>query len=119
MTNSRLTDPEVLEWRFPVLLEDFSIRRGSGGDGRYRGGDGVVRRVRFLAPMTAAILSGHRVIPPYGMSGGDPGTVGRNRVERVDGTVVELSGSEELAMGAGDLFTIETPGGGGYGTAGN
>ncbi|MET0117639.1 MAG: hydantoinase B/oxoprolinase family protein [Sedimenticola sp.] len=119
MTNSRLTDPEVLEWRFPVLLEDFSIRRGSGGDGRYRGGDGVVRRVRFLAPMTAAILSGHRVIPPYGMSGGDPGRVGRNAVERVDGTVVELSGSEELAMGAGDLFTIETPGGGGYGTAGN
>ncbi|MES9961492.1 MAG: hydantoinase B/oxoprolinase family protein [Sedimenticola sp.] len=119
MTNSRLTDPEVLEWRFPVLLEDFSIRRGSGGDGRYRGGDGVVRRVRFLAPMTAAILSGHRVIPPYGMSGGDPGTVGRNAVERVDGTVVELSGSEELAMDAGDLFTIETPGGGGYGTAGN
>ncbi|MET0048045.1 MAG: hydantoinase B/oxoprolinase family protein [Sedimenticola sp.] len=117
MTNSRLTDPEVLEWRFPVLLEDFSIRRGSGGDGRYRGGDGVVRRVRFLAPMTAAILSGHRVIPPYGMSGGDPGTVGRNRVERVDGTVEELSGSEELTMGAGDLFTIETPGGGGYGAA--
>jgi 5-oxoprolinase (ATP-hydrolysing) len=88
MTNSRLTDPEVLEWRFPVLLEDFHIRRGSGGKGRHRGGDGVVRRIRFLEAMTAAILSGHRVIPPYGMAGGAPGALGRNSVERKGGSVL-------------------------------
>jgi 5-oxoprolinase (ATP-hydrolysing) len=117
MTNSRLTDPEVLEWRFPVLLESFAIRRGSGGRGRWRGGDGAVRRVRFLEPMTAAILSGHRLVPPYGMAGGEPGAVGRNSVERRDGSVIELAGCAEIAMHAGDVFVIETPGGGGYGKA--
>jgi 5-oxoprolinase (ATP-hydrolysing) len=115
MTNSRLTDPEVLEWRFPVLLESFAIRRGSGGRGRWRGGDGAIRRVRFLEPMTAAILSGHRLVPPYGMAGGEPGAVGRNSVERRDGSVIELAGCAEIAMHAGDVFVIETPGGGGYG----
>jgi 5-oxoprolinase (ATP-hydrolysing) len=117
MTNSRLTDPEVLEWRFPILLERFAIRRGSGGKGAHRGGDGVVRRLRFLEAMTAAILSGHRRIPPYGMAGGEPGKVGKNYVERADGTVEELGPTAETAMHPGDVFVIETPGGGGYGKA--
>ena len=117
MTNSRLTDPEVLEWRFPVLLESFELRRGSGGSGRYKGGDGGIRRVRFLEPMTAAILSGHRRVPPYGMAGGKPGAVGRNAVERVNGDTLELSGCAQTDMQTGDVFVIETPGGGGYGGA--
>ena len=117
MTNSRLTDPEVLEWRFPVLVEDFSIRRGSGGKGRFRGGDGVVRRIAFRQAMTAAILSGHRRIAPYGMNGGEAGMPGRNRVERADGTIEELSGTDQTEMAAGDVFVIETPGGGAFGKA--
>jgi 5-oxoprolinase (ATP-hydrolysing) len=115
MTNSRLTDPEVLEWRFPVLLDDFSIRRGSGGAGRWRGGDGAIRRVRFRETMTAAILSSHRRVPPYGMAGGAPGAVGRNYVERAHGARVELKGCDTTEMQPGDVFVIETPGGGGYG----
>jgi 5-oxoprolinase (ATP-hydrolysing) len=115
MTNTRLTDPEVLEWRFPVLIEEFAVRRGSGGKGRWRGGDGVVRRVRFLEPMTAAILSGHRRVPPYGMAGGKPGAVGHNRVRHASGAQVELGGCDRVEMNAGDVFVIETPGGGGYG----
>ena len=115
MTNSRLTDPEVLEWRFPVLLERFAIRRGSGGAGRWRGGDGAVRRVRFLEPMTAAILSGHRRIAPYGMAGGEPGALGRNWVERADGSRTELGGADKTEVNPGDVFVIETPGGGGFG----
>ncbi len=115
MTNSRLTDPEVLEWRFPVLLEDFAIRPGSGGKGKWHGGNGSVRRVRFLEPMTAAILSGHRIIPPYGMAGGQPGAVGRNYVIRKNGTRVELKGADKIEMNTGDVFVIETPGGGGFG----
>jgi 5-oxoprolinase (ATP-hydrolysing) len=117
MTNSRLTDPEVLEWRFPVLLEEFAIRRGSGGRGRWHGGDGAIRRLRFLEAMTAAILSGHRIVPPYGMNGGEAAMVGRNRVIRADGSVVELPGSAKIEMNPGDVFVIETPGGGGYGPA--
>jgi len=117
MTNTRLTDPEVLEWRFPVRLESFAIRRGSGGKGRHRGGDGVIRRVRFLEAMTAAILSGHRRVPPYGLKGGAPGAVGRNWVERTDGTREEFGGTHAVAMNPGDVFVIETPGGGGYGAA--
>jgi 5-oxoprolinase (ATP-hydrolysing) len=116
MTNTRLTDPEVLEWRYPVLIEEFAVRRGSGGAGRWRGGDGAVRRIRFLEPMTAAILSGHRRIPPYGMAGGKPGHVGHNRVKHSSGATVELGGCDRVEMGAGDVFIIETPGGGGYGT---
>ena len=115
MTNSRLTDPEVLEWRFPVLVESFAIRRGSGGRGRHRGGDGVVRRLRFREAMTAAILSGHRRVPPYGMAGGEPGAVGRNYVIRKDGRIETLGGTDERAMAPGDVFIIETPGGGGFG----
>jgi len=115
MTNSRITDPEVLEWRFPVILEDFSIRRGSGGAGRHRGGDGTVRRLRFRRPMTAAILSGHRRVPPFGLAGGEPGALGHNRVERADGRREALPGCAEVEMEAGDAFVVETPGGGGYG----
>jgi len=115
MTNSRLTDPEVLEWRFPVLLESFEIRRGSGGAGRWHGGDGAVRRVRFLEPMTAAILSGHRRVAPYGMAGGLSGKTGRNWVCRADGKVAELEGCDQIQVNSGDSFVIETPGGGGYG----
>jgi len=114
MTNSRLTDPEVLEWRFPVRLERFEIRRGSGGSGRWRGGDGAVRRVRFLEPMTAAILSGHRKVAPRGMAGGAPGEPGRNYVLRADGSRTELGPFDQAEMAAGDVFVIETPGGGGY-----
>ncbi|GHF84199.1 hydantoinase B/oxoprolinase family protein [Streptomyces griseosporeus] len=116
MTNSRLTDPEVLEWRLPVLLEEFSVRRGSGGAGRWRGGDGAVRRIRFQKPMTVSTLSQHRRMPPYGMAGGEPGALGANRVERADGTVTELGGSDVADVAPGDVLVIETPGGGGYGT---
>ncbi|GGO16201.1 hypothetical protein GCM10010116_32710 [Microbispora rosea subsp. aerata] len=115
MTNSRLTDPEVLEWRFPVLLEEFAIRRGSGGAGRWRGGDGAVRRIRFRAPMTVSMLSGHRRVPPYGMAGGAPGALGVNRVRRADGSVVHLAGCACVRVEPGDVLEIETPGGGGYG----
>jgi 5-oxoprolinase (ATP-hydrolysing) len=115
MTNSRLTDPEVLEWRFPVILESFEILAGSGGRGRWRGGHGAVRRVRFLEPMTAAILSGHRRVRPHGMAGGEPGRAGRNYVVRAGGSRVELGPFEQTEMAAGDVFVIETPGGGGYG----
>ncbi|MBD0293341.1 MAG: hydantoinase B/oxoprolinase family protein [Jiangellaceae bacterium] len=115
MTNSRLTDPEVLEWRFPVRLDEFAIRGGSGGAGRWRGGDGAVRRLRFLEPMTASTLSGHRRVPPYGMAGGSAGALGRNRVERADGTVVEMAGCDLVEVGPGDVLVVETPGGGGFG----
>ncbi|MEU0005100.1 hydantoinase B/oxoprolinase family protein [Streptomyces sp. NPDC006314] len=115
MTNSRLTDPEVLEWRLPVRLEEFAVRWGSGGAGRWCGGDGAVRRIRFLEPMTASTLSQHRRVPPYGMAGGEPGALGANRVERADGTVTDLGGSGSADVGPGDVLVIETPGGGGYG----
>jgi 5-oxoprolinase (ATP-hydrolysing) len=115
MTNSRLTDPEVLEWRFPVLLESFAIRANSGGNGYHRGGNGVVRRVRFLEAMTAGILSGRRVVSPCGLQGGEAGKVGRNYVERFDGNVEELGSTASVEMRSGDVFVIETPGGGGYG----
>jgi 5-oxoprolinase (ATP-hydrolysing) len=123
MTNSRLTDPEVLEWRFPVLVESFAIRVGSGGKGRHSGGNGVIRRIQFREAMTAAILSGHRVIPPFGLEGGEPGAIGRNSVERggeatlaVSAKQREILGSKaEVPMNAGDIFVIETPGGGGFG----
>ncbi|MCF2536389.1 hydantoinase B/oxoprolinase family protein [Streptomyces sp. FB2] len=115
MTNSRLTDPEVLEWRLPVRLDEFAVRPGSGGAGRWRGGDGAVRRIRFLEPMTVSTLSQHRRVPPYGMVGGAPGALGGNRVEHADGTVTTLAGSDSADVGPGDVLVIETPGGGGYG----
>ncbi len=115
MTNSRLTDPEVLEWRFPVLLERFEIRTGSGGKGQHNGGDGTARRLRFLEPMTASILSSHRVVPPFGLNGGEAGECGHNWVERGDGRISELEGRDETEVAAGDVIVIQTPTGGGYG----
>ncbi len=118
MTNSRLTDPEVLETRFPVVLESFAIRRGSGGAGAWPGGDGATRRLRFCQPMRANILSNRRRIPPFGMAGGDEGAVGANRIERADGRIEPLAAVASADMMPGDVFVIETPGGGGYGSAG-
>jgi 5-oxoprolinase (ATP-hydrolysing) len=115
MTNSRLTDPEVLEWRFPVRLDEFRIRRGSGGQGRHHGGDGAVRRVRFLEAMTAVMLANHRRVAPFGVAGGAPGALGRNWVERGDGSREDFGATFAVDMQAGDVFAIETPGGGGFG----
>jgi 5-oxoprolinase (ATP-hydrolysing) len=115
MTNSRLTDPEVLEFRFPVRLDSYAIRAGSGGAGRWHGGDGGVRRVRFLEPMTASILSNARQVPAFGIDGGQPGALGINRIERADGRQEMLAHIGSSAMAAGDVFVIETPGGGGCG----
>jgi N-methylhydantoinase B len=115
MTNSRLTDPEVLETRYPVLLESFSLRPNSGGKGQYSGGNGVVRRIRFLEPMTANILSGHRVIPPFGLNAGQAGIVGRNWIQRQNGIEENLDSTATVEMKPGDVFVIETPGGGGFG----
>ncbi|MEM7650273.1 MAG: hydantoinase B/oxoprolinase family protein, partial [Cyanobacteria bacterium P01_A01_bin.70] len=115
MTNSHLTDPEVLEWRFPVRLKSFSIRPDSGGGGQHRGGHGVIRRLQFTEPMTAAILSSHRQIPPFGQAGGEAGTVGHNWIQRHDGSREDLAGTATVDMAAGDTFVIETPGGGGFG----
>jgi len=117
MTNSRLTDPEVLEFRFPVRLDSYEIRAGSGGAGRWTGGNGGVRRVRFLEDMTASILSNGRKHGAFGMAGGQPGLVGMNRVKRVDGTLEELDHIGQAEMKPGDVFEIHTPGGGGYGAA--
>jgi 5-oxoprolinase (ATP-hydrolysing) len=115
MTNSRLTDPEILEWRFPVLLESFEIREGSGGAGKHRGGDGARRRVQFLEDMDVMILANRRMVPPYGLAGGETAAPGRNWLERMDGSLVEMSGTDRTNARPGDVFVIETPGGGGFG----
>ncbi len=115
MTNSRLTDPEVLEFRYPVRLESYQIRPNSGGAGRWHGGNGGTRRVRFLEPMTASILANHRSIPPFGMAGGEPGEVGRNWIERTDGRIETMSHIGSAEMNVDDVIVIQTPGGGGYG----
>ena len=117
MTNSRLTDPEILERRFPVRLESFAIRRGSGGGGRHAGGDGAIRRLRFLAPMTAGLLATRRDHAPQGLAGGGPGQPGLQRIVRADGAVEALPGCFSVEAQAGDVIEIETPGGGGYGRA--
>ncbi|MDR3538299.1 MAG: hydantoinase B/oxoprolinase family protein [Acetobacteraceae bacterium] len=117
MTNTRMTDPEVLELRYPVRLEQFAIRRGSGGTGRWHGGDGAVRRIRFLEPMTAVIVSSRRNVAPFGLEGGDDGAVGRQWVERASGGHEVLTGTDSAELQPGDVFVIETPGGGGYGKA--
>lgn len=116
MTNSRMTDPEILESRFPVLLEEFTIRENTGGQGRFQGGNGVSRTMRFLEPMTAAILSGHRKVPPAGLHGGSAGACGENRVIKRDGTIIELSACDQVEVDAGDRINIRTPGGGGFGS---
>ena len=110
MTNSRLTDPEVLEWRYPVLLESYRIRPGSGGAGRWRGGHGGVRRLRFGEPMTVTTLTGHRRVPAFGLAGGEPGALGRHWIEHPDGRVTPMDGCDSVNVQAGDVFVIETPG---------
>ncbi|MBK5931390.1 hydantoinase B/oxoprolinase family protein [Halochromatium salexigens] len=117
MTNSRLTDPEVLEWRFPVRLESFAIRGGSGGHGRHRGGDGVERRIRFLEPMDVGILANRRRVPPFGLAGGEPGACGRHWIERVDGSIEPLESADTRSVAPNDVFVLQTPGGGGFGPA--
>jgi 5-oxoprolinase (ATP-hydrolysing) len=116
MTNTRLTDPEILERRYPVRVREFSIRRGSGGAGRNRGGNGVVRQLEFLRPLTLSLLTQRRGShPPYGMSGGQPGALGSNRIVRANGETVPLAGIAQVSVSAGDRLIIDTPGGGGYG----
>jgi 5-oxoprolinase (ATP-hydrolysing) len=115
MTNSRLTDPEVLEARYPVLLEEFSIRHGSGGRGRYHGGDGTLRRIRFREAMSLALLSMRRETAPFGLDGGEDGLPGANMAIRADGETIALKGRDEIALEAGDEILIATPGGGGFG----
>ncbi|MET7800158.1 hydantoinase B/oxoprolinase family protein [Streptomyces decoyicus] len=115
MTNSRLTDPEVLEWRYPVRVDSFAIRPGSGGTGRWHGGCGVERRLRFLEPMTVALLTNHRRVAPYGMAGGAPGALGANSIERADGSREDLAGCDAADVGVDDVLVLRTPGGGGYG----
>jgi 5-oxoprolinase (ATP-hydrolysing) len=115
MTNSRLTDPEILEWRYPVRLNSYEINPQSGGGGQWRGGNGGVRKILFLEQMTASILSNNRIQAPFGMAGGKPGKCGRNYVVRADGREEELGFVSSTEMYPGDVFVIETPGGGGYG----
>ena len=117
MTNSRLTDPEILETRFPVRLDRFAIRRGSGGKGAHNGGDGVERCITFLEPMRANMLANRRAIAPMGLNGGGDAQAGRNWVERLDGTRMELGASGSAEMQKGDSFVILTPGGAGFGKA--
>jgi 5-oxoprolinase (ATP-hydrolysing) len=116
MTNTRITDPEILEHRYPVRLERFAVRRGSGGAGRFRGGDGAVRELTFLEPMSLSLLTQHRVEAPYGLDGGRPGQTGRQRLVRVSGEVEELASVDAREVGAGDRLVLETPGGGGWGS---
>ncbi len=115
MTNTRLTDPEILEFRYPVLLEDFHIRRGSGGRGKWNAGDGIIRTIRFLQKMECTILSGHRRVPPFGLAGGGDGAVGKNAVRRGDGSVEILQGCDRTLIDAGEAVIIQTPTAGGYG----
>lgn len=117
MTNSRLTDPEILEARFPVLLREFAIRKGSGGAGRYRGGDGALRKLELTAPLSGALLANHRRVAPFGVAGGAPGAVGEGYLQRSDGSVEKLAATASFELQAGDTLTILTPGGGGYGSS--
>jgi len=116
MTNTRMTDPEVLEKRFPVRVEEFSIRNGSGGAGKWQGGEGIKRQIRFLEPVTVTTLCCHRITTAHGVAGGENGAIGENRVLRVDGSRVELKGNDEAELMADDVFEMFTPGGGGYGS---
>jgi 5-oxoprolinase (ATP-hydrolysing) len=117
MTNTRLTDPEILELRYPVLLEEFSIRRGSGGKGKWCAGDGTLRRIRFLEKMDCAILSGFRGVQPFGLEGGEPGECGENWVRRNDGTMERLEGCDQTVLEPGEAVIVKTPTGGGFGRA--
>jgi 5-oxoprolinase (ATP-hydrolysing) len=114
MTNTRITDPEILEQRYPVLLREFSIRKGSGGKGKFNGGDGVIREIEFLVPLKVAILSERRVYAPYGMDGGGPGAKGKNLLIKIDGSEINLGGKNQFQAEPGDRLRILTPGGGAY-----
>jgi len=116
MTNTRLTDPEVLEFRYPVVLEDFHIRPGSGGRGKWHAGDGIRRTIRFLEKMECTILSGHRRVPPFGLAGGEAGQVGENWARRKDGSVEKLQGCDATVIDKNEAIIIQTPTAGGYGT---
>ncbi len=116
MTNTRLTDPEVLETRYPVLLEDFHIRRNTGGDGKFKGGDGVHRQIRFLKPMDVSFLCGHRTVPPKGLEGGNDGQVGANFKLLKNGKKQQVDGRSQINCDAGEGVIIQTPSGGGFGT---
>jgi 5-oxoprolinase (ATP-hydrolysing) len=115
MTNTRLTDPEILEFRYPVLLEDFHIRKGSGGRGKWNAGDGIRRTIRFLEKMECTVLSGHRRVPPFGLEGGSDGQVGENQVRRKNGNMEQLKGADATVIDAGEAIIIQTPTAGGYG----
>jgi 5-oxoprolinase (ATP-hydrolysing) len=117
MTNTRMTDPEVLEFRFPIVVEEFSIRPGTGGRGRWNAGDGTIRTLRFTEDMECAILSSHRKVHPFGLEGGAPGQLGRTSVRRLDGTIDELEGCDQTFVKAGEAVSVVTPTGGGYGKA--
>ncbi|HKZ72752.1 MAG TPA: hydantoinase B/oxoprolinase family protein, partial [Steroidobacteraceae bacterium] len=116
MTNSRLTDPEILEAAFPVRLHEFAIRRGSGGAGRWRGGNGVIRRIEFLAPVAGALLANRRRIAPFGLAGGADALPGRGRIVRANGAEEDLPATARFEVAPGDVLEIETPGGGGFGS---
>ena len=115
MTNTRLTDPEVLEFRYPVVLEDFHIRPNSGGRGKWNAGNGVRRTIRFLEKMECTILSGHRRVQPFGLAGGEPGQIGENWVRRLDGRMERLQGADATTLDGGEAIIIQTPTAGGYG----
>jgi 5-oxoprolinase (ATP-hydrolysing) len=115
MTNSRMTDPEVFEQNFPVIVESFSIRQDSGGSGKWHGGNGTIRKLRFTESVEAAILSNHRRIAPFGLAGGEDAKTGINRIIRADGSEETLSGTATVKLNKGDTVVIETPGGGGFG----
>ena len=115
MTNTRMTDPEVLESRFPVRVEEFSLRHGSGGAGKYRGGDGIMRKLRFNEAMTVTTLSSHRHVRPHGAKGGLAGKTGENGIIRADGRHEQLGGNAQAELAPGDVFVMKTPGGGGFG----
>jgi 5-oxoprolinase (ATP-hydrolysing) len=115
MTNTRMTDPEIMELRYPVRVEEFSIRKNSGGAGKFAGGDGAFRKIRFLEPMTATIVASRRSVAPFGLQGGADGATGQQHVERADGAIEPLAGSAAVDLNPGDAFIIETPGGGGFG----
>jgi 5-oxoprolinase (ATP-hydrolysing) len=115
MTNTRITDPEIMEWRYPVRVEEFSIRKDSGGPGKWKGGNGIVRKLRFTKAVDLTLLTQHRIEAPYGMEGGKPGATGKQHVEKSNGEVIELKGVDERDLQAGDAIVIETPGGGGWG----
>jgi 5-oxoprolinase (ATP-hydrolysing) len=115
-SNTAITDPEILEWRFPVRLHRFALRKGSGGSGQWQGGNGLIRELEFLEPQTISLLGQHRTEAPYGLAGGSAGKCGRQTVIRADGTVEELEFAAQIEMKPGDRLVIETPGGGGYGS---